>query len=120
MRATGARDVPDRACNGCGRPFTPDVAWRRLCARCESSPSRRRHSGRSPNRDRAAQADFRRRVLDRDGYQCTARVGRERCPETSDLRACHKVPVTKGGGYETSNGETLCARHDRESDPHAR
>lgn len=77
---------------------------------------------RSPNRDKQAQARFRRAVLKRDGNQCTfidPTTG-ARCHITVDLRACHVISLAIGGTYALANGRTLCAEHDRQTDPYAR
>jgi predicted restriction endonuclease len=67
-------------------------------------------------RDRTAQARFRRQVLDRDGHQCvyTTPDGR-RCTTTSPLQAHHVRP-----GYDLDAGVTLCRTHHRLIDPKAR
>lgn len=69
---------------------------------------------RSPNRDRVAQARFRRAVLARDGGACVE------CGSTVDVRACHLTPVRDGGSYDVSNGVTRCKYHDQATDPYAR
>lgn len=77
------------------------------------TPAKRSHAW-SRNRDRSAQARFRKAVLERDGYRCVV------CGSTTDLRAAHVRPLRDGGGYELSNGRTLCKEHDKASDPYAR
>lgn len=75
----------------------------------------------SRNRDHAAQRRFREAVLERDGHRCTwIDASGTRCPATTDLRACHLVPISEGGGYDPSNGATRCGIHDRLTDPKAR
>ena len=72
------------------------------------------HTGRSPGRNRAAQARFRTQVLARDEHACTT------CGSTTDLRACHLTPLAQGGDYSLENGTTRCANCDRATDPYAR
>lgn len=89
-----------RACATCGRP-SPTI-------RCAL------HGGSGRTRDRATQARFRRLVLERDGHACTD------CGATHDLRACHIIPLHRGGSDDPSNGVTRCGSCDRATDPHAR
>ena len=95
--------MPFRACLACGR----------LSRAGSYCPSCTTHTGRSPTRDRGKQARFRKAVLARDGYRCVI------CGETRDLRAAHIVPLSQGGGYDPSEGRTLCRRHDMQSDRYA-
>jgi 5-methylcytosine-specific restriction endonuclease McrA len=67
-----------------------------------------------PPRDRRAHARFAKRVKARDGHACTT------CGSTLDVRATHITPIAEGGGYQPSNGTTLCAVCDKASDPYAR
>jgi hypothetical protein len=99
-----------RPCLTCGA-LTPKGSY---CASCTT------HNGWSPTRDRGKQARFRKLVLQRDGNRCRAIEHGERCPVTTDLRAAHIVALAKGGGYEPSNGVTLCKVHDRATDRRAR
>ena len=66
------------------------------------------------NRDRGAQARFRKAVLKRDHYRCTD------CGSDHDLRACHVIPLAAGGSNHPSNGRTRCKDCDQATDPHAR
>ena len=53
--------------------------------------------------NRRVQAQFRRRVLERDGWRCV------RCGKASRLEAHHIVPVEAGGdAADPDNGECLC------------
>lgn len=105
------------SCSVCGK-----VSDQKKC------PKHRGDSKKGPwskNRDRAAQARFRREVLARDGHRCTFTIQGQRCTATKDLRACHIRPLRdlKAGdplAYHVSNGRTLCATHDRLTDPYAR
>jgi 5-methylcytosine-specific restriction endonuclease McrA len=72
------------------------------------------HTGWTPQRDRTAQARFRRALLTRAGHQCEA------CGNTTDLRACHTIPLHRGGTYDPANGQLLCRTCDKATDPHAR
>ena len=92
-------------CHSCGGFYLPGNG----CPKCRAT-----RKSWSPYRDRGKQAKFRRRVLARDGNQCVV------CGATEDLRACHIVPLVKGGGYEPANGRTLCRIHDRMTDRYAR
>lgn len=38
------------------------------------------------------------------------------CGATQELRACHIVPLYQGGSYDLSNGVTLCAKHDAQTE----
>lgn len=50
----------------------------------------------------AAWRRLRRRVLDRDGWQCVI------CSSPYPLEVDHRVPVERGGGHEMRNLQTLC------------
>lgn len=84
---------------------------------CPTHPDRPRNAHWSKDRDRAAQARFRKAVLARDGNQCT------RCghydPTGKSLIAHHDTP-----GYDPSCGRTLCNRNANDChgaiDAHAR
>jgi 5-methylcytosine-specific restriction endonuclease McrA len=65
-------------------------------------------------RNNAAHLRFMRAVKKRDGHQC------QDCGATTDLRACHIVPLREGGSYDPSNGITRCKRCDKRTDPFAR
>jgi 5-methylcytosine-specific restriction endonuclease McrA len=93
------------ACSSCGK-VTPN----RKCPDHQPDPN----AHWSPTRDRAKQASFRRRVLNRDGHRCVD------CGSTDDLRACHLIPLSQGGGYNTDEGVTRCGDCDRRTDPYAR
>lgn len=90
----------------CPRPGCPHL---RPCPTHDGT-----HTGRSPGRDRTAQAHFRTAVLLRDGHACI------HCGTTTDLRACHLTPLADGGSYHPDNGITRCAECDRATDPYAR
>lgn len=53
-------------------------------------------------------------MLARDGYVCQG------CSSTTDLRACHIVPLADGGTNALSNGVTRCRACDQATDPYAR
>lgn len=84
----------------------------------------------SKGRDRTAQARFRRGLMARAGGRCEWVHSVDdpdggtrwvvRCDVTTDLRACHVVPLRDGGSYELSNGVLLCKTHDKATDRHAR
>jgi len=109
--------MPQRPCLECGE-LTPTGS---RCSICDARHLHQRSKGWSPHRDRASQSKFRTAVLKRDGRQCRALLadGR-RCPVAIDLRAHHLLPLSKGGNYSPANGLTLCKRHDKEADHHAR
>lgn len=95
-----------------------------FCDKCSSlvplalrTAHRRSHDTRSQwsaNRNQAAHARFAKAVKARDGYRCVE------CGSAEDIRACHIVPIASGGGYDVSNGRTLCKAHDMATDGHAR
>jgi hypothetical protein len=103
-----------RACLDCARRCPPG---RTRCERCDGGGG-----GWSHNRDQAAQAAFRKALIARADGRCEEvdELTGERCTETDDLRACHLVPLSEGGGYDPSEGKLRCRRHDRMTDPHAR
>ena len=72
------------------------------------------------NRDRGAQAKFRTALMKRAGGRCEGLVNGARCAATTDLRACHIIPLAKGGTYDVANGVLLCGTHDRMTDSYAR
>lgn len=95
--------------------------------RCPEHQPTKRTGSWSPNRDRSAQARFRREVLARDGHRCTfLEDGRKRCDATTGLRAAHyPIPLRDfapddPAAYDPNAGVTLCAKHDRQLDPKAR
>lgn len=98
------------ACTICGAPSSS-----RRCAVHGGS-----HTGYSPDRDRSAQARFREALMARAGGRCEEHDGVERCTATTDLRACHLVPLSEGGDYDIANGKLRCAPHDRATDSRAR
>lgn len=98
---------------GCGAPSPT----RGGCAK--HPPRRSRHGHRSPDRDRATQARFRKLVLERDSHTCQGCPQIPDCGRTTDLRACHIVPLAQGGSNHSSNGITRCRRCDLLTDPHA-
>ncbi len=104
-----------RACLTCGRSFEPSGPTVRRCPAHQGAGT-----GWSHNRDRGAQATFRAVVLARDGHRCTTLEHGQRCAMTTDLRACHVVPLAFGGSYDIANGVTRCPEHDRATDPKAR
>lgn len=69
--------------------------------------------GRS-HRNRASHLRFMRAVKKRDGYRCVE------CGSTTDLRACHIIPLHQGGTDDLSNGVTRCGDCDKRTDPYAR
>lgn len=71
-------------------------------------------TGWNGQRDRTAQQHFRNAVLFRDGGACI------HCGATTDLRACHLVPLSMGGTYDVSNGATRCKGCDKATDGSAR
>jgi hypothetical protein len=97
-----------------------------ICGAITSNPYCSRHQPRRPdahrsaNRDRAKQADFRRRVLSRDGHRCQI------CGSDQDLRACHWPKPLRdyvagdARAYATSSGLTMCAQCDQRLDGYAR
>lgn len=98
------------ACTRCGKPSD-----QRRCPTHRPGPARNPiRGGRSPGRDRTQQARFRAAVLARDGYVCQG------CSSTTDLRACHIVPLADGGTNALSNGVTRCRACDQATDPYAR
>jgi hypothetical protein len=66
----------------------------------------------SPNRDRAAQARFRRYVLANAGYCCQY----QGCAVITGLQAHH----TQQGNDDPQTGVALCRAHHRLVDPYAR
>lgn len=96
----------------CPKPGCPNL---RPCAIHDAGRTRSGNAGTwNPGRDRAAHIRFARVVKKRDGFRC------QDCGATTDLRACHIVPVADGGSYDPANGITRCGACDRASDPHAR
>jgi 5-methylcytosine-specific restriction endonuclease McrA len=65
-------------------------------------------------RNKTAQARFREEVLKRAGGRC------EHCGSDEDVRACHVVPLHKGGSYAVDNGILRCWRCDLATDKFAR
>jgi predicted restriction endonuclease len=99
------------SCLGCGI----SVIGARRCPKC--APPERNPAGHwSLNRNRLAQARFRRAVLARFEGQCAAVVDGERCPVTTDLQAHH----TKPGNDDPGTGVALCRIHHRMLDSFAR
>ena len=43
-----------------------------------------------------------------------------RCSVTTDLRACHLIPLSRGGGYDPAEGRLFCRAHDMATDEYAR
>jgi predicted restriction endonuclease len=105
--------MPSFACPACGA-----ITSQRHCPAHAPDPN----AHRSPNRDRAKQARFRKQVLTRAGHRCQYIEGVARCPVHGgrNLRACHIVPLSEGGSYQPTNGRALCRAHDMETDPYAR
>lgn len=105
--------MPSYACTVCGK-----VTKQRQCSRHKRDPN----AHWSPSRDRQTQARFRKLVLANAGDRCEFIEGVARCPVhgPKNLRACHIVPLSKGGGNHPSNGRALCRVHDKETDPYAR
>lgn len=69
------------------------------------------HTGWSPNRDRAAQASFRKALIKRSGGTCEY----PGCTTTTHLQAHHDR-----AGYDQGAGRLLCREHHKAEDPHAR
>jgi predicted restriction endonuclease len=113
----GAKQQPDEATG-----TTPRTkAMKRACPRCGKPTTGRycpahngNHTGWSPNRDRARQAAFRTALIAREDGRCQI------CGTTQDLRACHIIPLSRGGTYDPTNGRLLCKTHDKATDPYAR
>jgi hypothetical protein len=79
-------------------------------------PSQARHTGWSPTRDRAAQARFRKALIERSGGHCEYLYPNgQRCGSTHRLQAHHDRP-----GYGPGSGRLLCDAHHKLEDPHAR
>ena len=84
-------------------------------------PKQGPHTGWSPGRDRAAQAQFRKALIRRAGNQCEY-VGwiewlatEGRCPRRTNLHAHHDR-----AGYTADCGRLLCRDHHKAEDRHAR
>lgn len=107
------------ACTVCGTPSNE-----RRCPRHRRAPN----APWSHNRNRAAQARFRRDVLRNAGSRCqyVNPDTHERCEEIDDLRAAHHpIPLRDyvtgdPAAYDPANGRAFCLEHDRATDPHAR
>lgn len=67
-------------------------------------------------RDRAAQARFRRQVLNGASWRCQYVEYGLRCAATTDLQAHH----TQAGNDDPATGIALCRLHHRTVDPYAR
>jgi hypothetical protein len=82
---------PSKLCSRCNRPVPVGKSKNGLCLPCETEHQRERHANRpswSPNRNRSAQARFRREVLRAAGYRCQAMLHSGlRCPITEPLYA---------------------------------
>lgn len=75
-----------------------------------SSPRQRRASGDS----RYVSAEVRRRVVERDGRQCTfASASGARCPERTRLEFDHVTPVARGGRSTVENVRLRCRAHNQ-------
>lgn len=99
----------------CPRPGCPRLTPCPVHGTPENAP-------RSKNRDRSAQRRMRVALMQRAGGRCEeidSATG-QRCTETTDLRACHLIPLVDGGSYHPSNGKLRCKRHDKETDRYAR
>lgn len=70
----------------------------------------------SKDRDRTAQAKFRKALIGMYGMRCAAVVDGVRCPVTTGLQAHHTQP----GVDDPATGALLCNEHHRAVDPHAR
>jgi predicted restriction endonuclease len=95
-----------RTCPRCARA----IPFATVCESCGWRPHAR-GVRRATNAHRAAQAAFRRAVLDRAGHRCEATVDGHRCPATTGLEAHHLTPVAAGGTYTPDNGVALCRAH---------
>ena len=74
------------------------------------SPRARRSAGAA----RYIPADVRRRVAERDGYQCAfVSATGHRCDERSDLEFDHVQPVARGGRTTVENLRLLCPAHNQ-------
>lgn len=60
-----------------------------------------------------ARTRTRRRILGRDGHQCTAAPNGHRCPTTTRLHVDHIVPLANGGTNDDTNLTTLCDTHNQ-------
>jgi 5-methylcytosine-specific restriction endonuclease McrA len=96
-------------CSKHGR-YQPTAADEGRCPTCRAAFK----GGRSKNRDRSQQAAFRRAVLARSGGVC------EVCGSNVGVQAHHKVPLSRGGSYDPSNGVALCPTHHLLVDRYAR
>lgn len=74
------------------------------------------HTGWSPGRDRAAQARFRKALIERSGGYCewVDPISELRCPALG-----HEAHHDQAG-YTEDCGRFLCQRHHKAEDPHAR
>lgn len=48
------------------------------------------------------------RILDRDGHQCSNVIDGVRCSNTKHLHVHHIIPLSRGGTSKSSNLITLC------------
>ena len=107
-------------CTRCRTLVPANQAKNGRCPQCETDHQRARDSARgswSPNRNRSAQARFRRQVLQAAGFRCQRILDNGyRCPVTEPLFAHHNVK----GSYDPADGVALCRTHHREVDRHAR
>jgi predicted restriction endonuclease len=107
-------------CSRCKRLVPANEARNGRCLPCETEHQRERNAARpswSPNRNRSAQARFRREVLKAAGYRCQAMLANGyRCTVTEPLYAHHQVK----GSYNAVDGVALCRSHHRQVDRHAR
>jgi hypothetical protein len=112
--------MPSKMCSRCKRLVLVGQSKNGRCLPCEAEHQRERNAARpswSPNRNRSAQARFRREVLKAAGDRCQAMLPNGlRCPVTEPLYAHHRVK----GSYDAAAGVALCNRHHRKVDPHAR
>jgi 5-methylcytosine-specific restriction endonuclease McrA len=78
-------------------------------ATTDSPRARRSHAN-----GRYIPAELKRKVAERDGYQCAflSATGR-RCSERSDLQVDHIVPIARGGCTTLDNLRLLCAAHNQ-------
>lgn len=74
--------------------------------------TRLRRIGARKKREMEELVEFRREVLLRAGHQC------ECCGGRADLHAHHRLPKSRGGSNNPSNGACLCFRCHREAHDH--
>lgn len=103
--------MPRYACTGCGA-----ISPQRKCQRCAPNPAN--PTSWNGQRDRGAQARFRKHVLRNAGYRCqyVSQVNGTRCPAVDELQAHH----LETGNDDPLYGMALCRNHHRAVDRSAR